>query len=265
MGNFFRKSNLIKKHKKLATFLAVMVALVMTYLLILPAITLDMERAREEPGVEVEQSSQLPPSLPALGDSDSNLGSATESSQEADTSQTESTENDLITQATTLTATNQDYTITADVNADAQLPKDTSLTVKEIKTDDEAYQSNYEKVKNSLTEKTIDSVLFYDITFESKGEKVEPKADVKVTITPKEAMDAKDNFDVLHFPDDGSQENISQKDVKEIDHKITSVSFDNSQFSAYALVTSSNPSESKANLNKVGGPRSTTTHNVTFK
>lgn len=78
-------------------------------------------------------------------------------------------------------------------------------------------------------------------------------------------MDAKDNFDVLHFPDDGSQENISQKDVKEIDHKITSVSFDNSQFSAYALVTSSNPSESKANLNKVGGPRSTTTHNVTFK
>ena len=207
----------------------------------------------------------MPPSLPALGDSDSNLGSATESSQEADTSQTESTENDLITQATTLTATNQDYTITADVNADAQLPKDTSLTVKEIKTDDEAYQSNYEKVKNSLTEKTIDSVLFYDITFESKGEKVEPKADVKVTIIPKEAMDAKDNFDVLHFPDDGSQENISQKDVKEIDHKITSVSFDNSQFSAYALVTSSNPSESKANLNKVGGPRSTTTHNVTFK
>ena len=86
-----------------------------------------------------------------------------------------------------------------------------------------------------------------------------------MTITPKEAMDAKDNFDVLHFPDDGSQENISQKDVKEIDHKITSVSFDNSQFSAYALVTSSNPSESKANLNKVGGPRSTTTHNVTFK
>ena len=149
MGNFFRKSNLIKKHKKLATFLAVMVALVTTYLLILPAITLDMERAREEPGVEVEQSSQLPPSLPALGDSDSNLGSATESSQEADTSQTESTENDLITLATTLTATNQDYMITADVNADAQLPKDTSLTVKEIKTDDEAYQSNYEKVKNS--------------------------------------------------------------------------------------------------------------------
>ena len=265
MGNFFRKSNLIKKHKKLATFLAVMVALVTTYLLILPAITLDMERAREEPGVEVEQSSQLPPSLPALGDSDSNLGSATESSQEADTSQTESTENDLITLATTLTATNQDYMITADVNADAQLPKDTSLTVKEIKTDDEAYQSNYEKVKNSLTEKTIDSVLFYDITFESKGEKVEPKADVKVTIIPKEAMDAKDNFDVLHFPDDGSQENISQKDVKEIDHKITSVSFDNSQFSDYALVTSSNLSESKANLNKVGGPRSTTTHNITFK
>ncbi len=265
MGNFFRKSNLIKKHKKLATFLAIMVALVTTYLLILPAITLDIERAREEPGVEVEQSSQSPPSLPAMGDSDSNLSSATESSQEADTSQTESTEDDLITQATTLTATNQDYTITADVNADAQLPKDTNLTVKEIKTDDEAYQSNYEKVQNSLTGKTIDNVLFYDITFESKGEKVEPKADVKVTITPREAMDAKDNFDVLHFPDDGSQENISQKDVKEIDHKITSVSFDNSQFSAYALVTSSNPSESKANLNKVGGPRSTTVHNVTFK
>ncbi|SEI90718.1 InlB B-repeat-containing protein, partial [Streptococcus equinus] len=189
-------------------------------------------------------------------------------SQEADTSQTESTEDDLITQATTLTATNQDYTITADVNADAQLPKDTNLTVKEIKTDDEAYQSNYEKVQNSLTGKTIDNVLFYDITFESKGEKVEPKADVKVTITPREAMDAKDNFDVLHFPDDGSQENITQKDVKEIDHKITSVSFENSKFSAYALVTSSNPKDDKATddakLKAKNTPQSVT-HTVTFK
>ena len=145
------------------------------------------------------------------------------------------------------------------------MSKNTTLTVKKIKNDDAAYQANYEKVQNSLVGKNIESVLLYDISFESNGQKVEPKADVKVTITPKEAMDAKDNFDVLHFPDDGSQENISQKDVKEIDHKITSVSFDNSQFSAYALVTSSNPSESKANLNKVGGPRSTTTHNVIFK
>ena len=256
MRNFFRRKDLIKNHKKLATFLAVIVALVTAYLLILPAITLDNETALQDPGIEVEQSSQSPPSLPAP--QDNQLGSATESSS-VDTS------NSGATQATTLTAQNQDYTIKADVDEKTQLPKDTTLTVKEIKNDDAAYQANYEKVQNSLVGKNIESVLLYDISFESNGQKVEPKADVKVTITPKEAMNAKDNFDVLHFPDDGSQENISQKDVKEIDHKITSVSFDNSQFSAYALVTSSNPSESKANLNKVGGPRSTTTHNVTFK
>ena len=267
MRNFFRRKDLIKNHKKLATFLAVIVALVTAYLLILPAITLDNETALQDPGIEVEQSSQSPPSLPAP--QDNQLGSATESSS-VDTSnsgatQAASDEPDLITQATTLTAQNQDYTIKADVDEKAQLPKDTTLTVKKIKNDDAAYQANYEKVQNSLVGKNIESVLLYDISFESNGQKVEPKADVKVTITQKEAMDARDNFDVLHFPDDGSQENISQKDVKEIDHKITSVSFDNSQFSAYALVTSSNPSESKANLNKVGGPRSTTTHNVTFK
>lgn len=271
MRNFFRRKDLIKNHKKLATFLAVLVALVTAYLLILPAITLDNETASQEPGIEVEQSSQSPPSLPAP--QDNQLGSTTESSS-ADTSnsgatQAASDEPDLITQATTLTAQNQDYTIKADVDEKAQLPKDTTLTVKEIKNDDAAYQANYEKVQNSLVGKNIESVLLYDITFESNGQKVEPKADVKVTITPSEAMAAKDNFDVIHFPDDGSQENITQKDVKEIDHKITSVSFENSKFSAYALVTSSDPKDDKATddakLQAKNTPRSVTTHTVTFK
>lgn len=271
MRNFFRRKDLIKNHKKLGTFLAVIVALVTAYLLILPAITLDNETASQNPGIEVEQSSQSPPSLPAP--QDNQLGSTTESSS-VDTSnsgatQAASDESDLITQATTLTAQNQDYTIKADVDEKAQLPKDTTLTVKEIKNDDAAYQANYEKVQNSLVGKNIESVLLYDITFVSNGQKVEPKADVKVTITPSEAMAAKDNFDVIHFPDDGSQENITQKDVKEIDHKITSVSFENSKFSAYALVTSSDPKDDKATddakLQAKNTPRSVTTHTVTFK
>ncbi|MDV2595568.1 hypothetical protein [Streptococcus infantarius] len=137
MRNFFRRKDLIKNHKKLATFLAVIVALVTAYLLILPAITLDNETALQDPGIEVEQSSQSPPSLPAP--QDNQLGSATESSS-VDTS------NSGATQATTLTAQNQDYTIKADVDEKTQLPKDTTLTVKEIKNDDAAYQANYEKV-----------------------------------------------------------------------------------------------------------------------
>lgn len=53
MRNFFRRKDLIKNHKKLATFLAVIVALVTAYLLILPAITLDNETALQDPGIEV--------------------------------------------------------------------------------------------------------------------------------------------------------------------------------------------------------------------
>jgi hypothetical protein len=73
MRNFFRRKDLIKNHKKIATFLAVIVALVTAYLLILPAITLDNETASQDPGIEVEQSSQSPPSLPAP--QDNQLGS----------------------------------------------------------------------------------------------------------------------------------------------------------------------------------------------
>ena len=78
----------------------------------------------------------------------------------------------MITQATTLIAQNQDYTIKADVDEKAQLSKNTTLTVKEIKNDDAAYQANYEKVQNSLVEKNIEIVLLYDISFESNGQKV---------------------------------------------------------------------------------------------
>ncbi|WP_234792811.1 InlB B-repeat-containing protein [Streptococcus equinus] len=236
----------------------------------MPALTLDNETANSQAGIEVEQSSQQGQSLPSLASpQDNNLGSSIVGSQpnsvEQGNTQTDTSEPDLITQATTLTASNQDYTITADVDEKAQLPKDTTLIVKEVKSDDSAYQGNYQKAQETLIGKIIESVLFYDISFESKGEKVEPQADVKVTIKPSQAMDSKDNFDVLHFADDGSEETITQKDVKEIDHKITSVAFDNSQFSTYALVTSSNPSENKTSLDKSGGPSRTTLHTVTFK
>lgn len=166
MRNFFRKKYFIRvKHKKIVTFLAVLVALITTYVLILPALTLDNETANSQAGIEVEQSSQQSQSPPSLASpQDNNLGSSIVGSQpnsvEQGNTQTDTSEPDLITQATTLTASNQDYTITADVDEKAQLPKDTTLIVKEVKSDDSAYQGNYQKAQETLIGKNIESVLF---------------------------------------------------------------------------------------------------------
>lgn len=260
MKKFFRKKQFKKlnlprfdykkfNYKKIVTAIAVLVVIVTTYVLILPAITLDDTTASQEAGVEVasQESTTTVPSLespvddtlsaPVTSSSDTTSASSTES-------ETESSE--LITQETTLTATNPDYVVTAVVNAEAKLPKDVSLKVKEIKSDDADYQVNYTKAQNALTGKDIATAQFYDVSFEYNGQEVEPEANVKITIQPTTAIEAKNNLDVLHFPDDGSTETISQTDVKESDKKISSVSFESNQFSVFALLTSTDSTDTTA-------------------
>lgn len=274
MRKFFRKKQL--KHfnyKKIVTAIAVFVVLVTTYVLILPAITLDNTTASQEAGIEVNESTQestTPPSLESPLDDNlesAPISSSTEiSSTTSDESETESTE--LITQETTLTATNPDYTVTAVVDAEAKLPKDVSLKVKEIKNDDADYQVNYTKAQNTLNHKTIAAAQFYDVSFEYNGREVEPKADVNITIQPTAAIETKDNFDVLHFLDDGSVETISQKDVKESDNKISSVRFASNQFSIFALLTSTDDADTDAATDSTNAQPSLTAsadYTVTFK
>ncbi len=269
-------------YKKIATVFAVLVVIVTTYVLILPALTLDSTAASQEAGVEVSSesssSSGESATVPSLESPvDDTLGSApvtSSSDTTASSSETESDEPELITQQTTLTATNPDYVVTAVVDADAKLPKDVSLKVKEIKSDDADYQVNYTKAQNALTDKDIATAKFYDVSFEYNGQEVEPEANVKITIQPTTAIDAKDNLDILHFPDDGSTENISQKDVNQSDNKISSVSFESSQFSIFAVLTSTNSTsddttessdDSTSSTSASLAATATTTHTVTFK
>lgn len=117
-------------------------------------------------------------------------------------------ETELITEDTELTASGSDYTVHVTVSLNSRLPKDTKLQVREIteENDPEEYQRYYEKAQKELQSQYDDNTSlsfarFYDISFISKGEKVEPAGNVTVRIEYDRAvrMEANASVDTIHF------------------------------------------------------------------
>ena len=165
-----------------------------------------------------------------------------ETADPASTSETEAQEPQF--KDGTLTASGDDYTITLDYTADACIPEDAELQVREItaETDPEAYEACLEQARASVSntdpddKKTVDETAsrFFDIEImapvsDKDGEngekqKIEPKASVKVNIqinasstsvAPVNAVNSEEADDnkeaqqdptVLHFADKGVEE-----------------------------------------------------------
>lgn len=163
--------------------------------------------------------------------------SGTETVETADSASTSETEPQY--KDGTLTASGDDYTITLDYTADACIPENAELQVREItaETDPEAYEACLEQARASVSntdsddKKTVDETAsrFFDIEImapasDTDGEngekqKIEPKASVNVNIqlaesteiaenksekdVQKEAETAPTEPTVLHFAEDG--------------------------------------------------------------
>ena len=177
-----------KRYRKIVTSLAAVVVFATTYALVLPAMTLDDQKAEETPGIEtqtqtveqaapekqeaaseqnadsgsqagVAQKAEAPVKEPVSEDSlaSNDSGSAvksekTDSGVEQSRSENASSNNDadreaadedkddkdeakLIDEKTDLIYSGNGYKIVAEVGADAKLPADTKLKVREIRKD----------------------------------------------------------------------------------------------------------------------------------
>lgn len=148
-------------------------------------------------------------------------------------------------EARTLTAKGEDYTVQVDCPAEAKIPENAELKVREIvkdkESDKEEYEAYYKKAQEALKEKEgeetdISTVRFFDITFMVDGKEIEPAAKVEVKITYDKKVEVSDKGEVksVHFGDEKT-EILDTKTNKE-NGKMDEVKFDADSFSVYGIV-----------------------------
>ena len=269
---FFRKLNLRdfrSKYRKVVNLVAMIVVFATTYALILPAITLESDKASQLSGISVSetnsetQSNEAPPvevteaTSQAVEESSaieqtttttvasstvtsSTVTSSTEASSETETSQPiEDMEEEpqLVTELTTLTSKGNGYELTAEFDASARFPKGVELKVRELDSQSEEYKVHYDKAKETLRANSLSYARFFDIQFLYGGNEVEPAAPVRIKIKNKETIQRSDEskLKIVHFEENG-QVDVLEPQTKEKDQQISEISFDASAFSVYGDV-----------------------------
>ena len=193
------------------TLLSCMVVFVATYLLILPAITLDQDEAEQQGGIDVPQQTEQ-----------------AVTQEDADG---------------LLSFTGKGYTITADGK---DLPDDAELVAEEILQGDQPYESLYEDALAAVGDADdFAFAKFYDISLMSEGEAIEPENPMDVTISFNKGFkaDDADNIRVVHFAVD---EETGETEAKVLDPdlvdtqiksgRVKETTFAADSFSVYAVV-----------------------------
>ena len=151
----------------------------------------------------------------------------------------ESTEKEIPEDETpgrTMTAEGADYTVTVSFTAEAKIPKDTVLDVREIERGSGEYQEYYQQSLNAMGVEEIGFARYFDVTFLLDGTEIEPMAPVDVKIRYKNPiqMDEDANGNAVHFSKDKTEvldAGINQEE--------NSFSFTQSSFSVVGTVVAS--------------------------
>lgn len=157
----------------------------------------------------------------------------------------EKTEDTEKAEARTLKVDQADYTVEVDCPAEANIPKDAKLKVREIKKDSDEYQDYYEKAMKAVAsgdETDISFARFFDISFEVDGKEIEPEAKVEVKITYDDKVEVPEKGKVksVHF---GNKTEVLDVKTNEKNGKMDEVKFDADSFSVYAIVGTESTSE----------------------
>lgn len=272
MRDLFRKLNLRdfrSKYRKVVNLVAMIVVFATTYALILPAVTLESDKASQLSGISVsetnsetlnpETSEEISVAVPeatsqAVEESSaieqtttttvtsstvasSTVTSSTEASSETETSQPiEDMEEEpqLVTELTTLTSKGNGYELTAEFDASAQFPKGVELSVRELDSQSEEYKSHYDKAKETLRASSLSYARFFDIQFLYEGNEVEPAAPVKISIKNDKALQLGEDskLKIVHF-EDANQVEVIKASTKEENKQVSEVSFQADSFSVY--------------------------------
>lgn len=223
MGKDYRKLvqriiTAVTKQRKIAFALSVVVVFIATYLLILPAMTLEQDEAQKQGGIDIATEQVV-----------------TEEAAPAEGS---------------LSCDGKGFSVEAAFDAKAGLPLDTQLTAEEITKADEDYAAYCDEALKALQEKDGEQIAdlkfakIYDISLAAGEEQIEPDAPVAVSISFDKgpAVAEADRVRIVHFTQDKKGNPVTEildaddvsVDVKK--GKMTEASFAADSFSVYAVV-----------------------------
>ena len=126
-----------------------------------------------------------------------------------------------------------DVNVTVTLSDPADLPDEAELTVKPVELSKEVKEKIIKDAVGEENEELVNDINAYDITFMLDGEEVQPKAEVKVSISKLDIEEDQEAF-VYHVDDNDKIEDMGGKVNKEGD-----VVFDTTHFSEYAVLAAS--------------------------
>ena len=213
--------------------LAAVIVLSVSYLLILPARTLEVNEAEKQGGISVttDQSKET------------EQDRKTEDTKESGPETYKSGE---------LSYAGKTFDIEASYGKKAQIPEETRLKVREIGKKDDAYTDYYKKVVEAVKKEKkdefsgIQSAQFYDISLMAAGKEIEPSDELSMTISYDKGIPVEDGglVRVVHFKSDEKSgkvrtEVLEEEKVEAVvkESKLSKASFSAESFSVYGVVT----------------------------
>ncbi len=127
----------------------------------------------------------------------------------------------------TMTVNGPDYRVTVSFPAEAEIPAEAVLEVKEIEPGSDAYQEYYSQSLKAVDAEEISFARFFDVTFLVDGEEIEPSAPVDVTISYADHIDIEEDASgsAVHFSKDGTEVLDAGMDAEEHSFTFTQSSF----------------------------------------
>lgn len=263
----------VQRRRKLIVALSAVVVFVTTYMLILPAFTLEKDKAAEQGGFDVTETEQTETASEQDEQADEPESAEPEApaaeSEKADTPATENADGSAGESADDVTADKEespagleyksdDYTVA--VTGDAVSSGDLSVEVREIdksdRTQKKEYDSLYRDALTAVQEKKDGKLVsdfafakFYDITLKDGEGSIEPSDPVGVTISYEKELQKElrvtdpDKVRIIHFAENKDTGKITPAvlDSKNVDvavknNKMTETAFEADSFSVYAVV-----------------------------
>lgn len=220
VGNALRKTyRFMRARKAYITVLSCFVVFVATYLLILPALTLDQDEAAKKGGIDVPtQAEQIEQGDPEDTGTvqEAEADQEPESDQELESDQEEEiTETPIDSDAKAgLTASGETYEIAVEYGEDAMIPEGAELKVKEISDSKDAYAEIQKKIDNGLEKGKEDipsNPALFDISIMYDGQEIEPAEGSEVRVEVKLASGSMKGM----YSDEDSPILINEKPVSE--------------------------------------------------
>ncbi|MFZ2530843.1 MAG: InlB B-repeat-containing protein [Streptococcus suis] len=258
---FFRKLNLRdfrSKYRKVVNLVAIIVVFATTYALILPAITLESDKASQLSGISISetttetQSNEAPPvevteaTSQAVEESSAieqtttttSVTSTTEVSSEPQTTEATEVDQRLITESTEFVHKGKDYEVIARFDASAKMPKGVELKVKEIEAGTDTYKSRFNIAKATLGARALTFARFFDISFVHDGKEIQPEAPISIQIKTDSNIKLKEEtkVDAVHFQSANKAEVVPEVETNEENNQVSEISFDAGSFSDYGVV-----------------------------